>query len=116
SRFCTAWGGGPLTDIATTRFCRVGEPPHERCPVSNPVSGARLLINPFSTGNPFLGTKYLGIVLGGVLGLLTPLGPHSRFGDTLTLIPSNLSPKRDCGAKRVKGLTSKPRPCLLLTR
>ena len=29
------------------------------------------------------------------------LEPHSRFGDTLTLIPSILSPKRECGPKGV---------------
>ncbi|CAM9374455.1 unnamed protein product, partial [Laminaria digitata] len=33
--------------------------------------------------------------------LTPPLGPHSRFGDTLSLIPSNVSQKRDCGTKRV---------------
>ena len=32
---------------------------------------------------------------------LTPLGSHSRFGDILSLIPSNLSPKRGCGPKGV---------------
>ena len=30
---------------------------------------------------------------------LTPLGPQSRFGDALTLIPSDFSPKRECGPK-----------------
>ena len=34
--------------------------------------------------------------------LLTPLGLRSRFGDTLTLISSNLSPKRERGATGVK--------------
>ena len=28
--------------------------------------------------------------------------PHSRFGAKLALIPSNLSPKPDCGSTRVK--------------
>ena len=28
----------------------------------------------------------------------TLLESHSSFGDKLTLIPSNLSPKRDCGS------------------
>ena len=30
------------------------------------------------------------------------LGPHSRFGDPLTLNPSNLSPTRECGPKGVE--------------
>ena len=33
---------------------------------------------------------------------------HSRLGDKLTLIPSHLSPKRDCGSKRVNTLQT---PC-----
>ena len=33
---------------------------------------------------------------------LTPLEPQSRFGDKLLKKLSGLSPKRDCGSKRVK--------------
>ena len=33
---------------------------------------------------------------------ITLFEPQSRFGDQLTLIPSHLSPKRDCGSETGK--------------
>ena len=38
----------------------------------------------------------------GPVVLLTPLVPESRFGDKAVKFPSSLSPKRDCGSKRVE--------------
>ena len=40
------------------------------------------------------------------MGGLTPFGTLPFFGDSLTLIPSKLSPKRDCRPK-MKGLTTR---------
>ena len=50
---------------------------------------------------------------------LTLLEPHSRFGDKLLGNRVNLSPKRDCGSKRLSeknfdaGCIREPRMCVL---
>ena len=43
--------------------------------------------------------------------LLTPLEPQSRFWGQTNQIPRTLSPKRDCGPKRVKGCSSRDYRC-----
>ena len=39
---------------------------------------------------------------GRMLRVIALLEPHSGFGDNLTLVPSNLSPKWECGSKKLK--------------
>ena len=36
------------------------------------------------------------------VGSILILKPQSRFGDILSLIPTNLSPERECGSKKVR--------------
>ena len=51
----------------------------------------------FGTGYIFIGVR------AGVVGvILTPSVPQSRFGDKPVYFPTDLSPKRDRGPKRVK--------------
>ena len=67
---------------------------------------SRVVENPVSTNKtsvPQVPSTYFEVVIWScyscIVVLLALLEPHSRVEDKLTLIPSNLSPKRDCGSK-----------------